>query len=67
MSKTKLLNTFQLATLLAYFSIATVQATSHRIFCIYCAMTLIRPLVKSRHNFNKMAILLRCLMELVHC
>jgi len=25
-------NSFQLATLLAYFSIATVQATSHRIF-----------------------------------
>jgi len=41
MPKIKLLNSFQLATLLAHFSIATVQvqATSHRIFRIYCAMT----------------------------
>jgi len=28
----KLLSSFQLATLLAYFSIASMQATSHRIF-----------------------------------
>jgi len=28
----KLLSSFQLVTLLAYFSVATVQATSYRIF-----------------------------------
>jgi len=39
MSKMKLLSSFQLATLLAYFSIATVQATSHRIFHICSATT----------------------------
>jgi len=38
----KLLSTFQLATLFA-------KATMHaRIFCICCAMTGIRPMVKSR-------------------
>jgi len=30
----KLLSSFQLETLLAYFSVATMQATSYRIFCI---------------------------------
>jgi len=44
------------------------QATMHaRIFCICYAITWIRPMVKSRPNMNKMAIILRPLMELVHC
>jgi len=45
MSKMKLLSSFQFVTLVAYFSIATVQATSHRIFCVCCAMTWIRHIV----------------------
>jgi len=44
-----------------------LQATMHtRIFCICYAMTWIRPMVKSRSNMNKMAIILRPLMELMH-
>jgi len=40
MSKMKLLNAFQLATLLADVSIAMVQASADRFFfCICCAMT----------------------------
>jgi len=34
----KILSSFQLVTVLAYFSIATVKATPHRIFRIYSAM-----------------------------
>jgi len=35
------------------FRQATTQA---RIFCIYCSITKIKPMVKSRPNMNKMAI-----------
>jgi len=52
----KLLHSFQLAKLLAYFSIATVQATARMgIFKrgIYCTTTWIRPTVKSRPNMKK--------------
>jgi len=45
------------------FRRATMQA---QIFCICCAITWIRPMVKSRPNMNKIAIILRPLMELVH-
>jgi len=38
-----------------------------QIFCICCAMTWNRLMVKSRPNKNKMAIILRLLRELVHC
>jgi len=52
-----------MATLLAYYSIATVQATSHRIFCIYCAMTRIKPMNqdptgKKNGNNNEISSLL---------
>jgi len=62
----KLLSSFQLATLLADVSVATVQATDFFVFCICCAITWIRLMVKSRPNMNKMAILMRSLIELVH-
>jgi len=53
-----------------HFSVGNTfrQATMHaRIFYICCAMTIIRPMVKSRPNTNKMAIILRPLRKLVHC
>jgi len=60
----KLLSSFQLATLSADASIATLQASG---VCICCAMTWIRLLVKSRPNMNKIERILRFLIELVHC
>jgi len=65
----KLLNSFQLATSLAYFSIAAVQAISHRIFVSIARLHELglQTVVKSRPNTHKMAIILRYLMELLHC
>jgi len=67
MSKMKLLSYFQLATLLTYFAIAMVQATSLGIFNIYYAMAWIMPMVKWRPNMKKMVITVKSLMELVYC
>jgi len=53
-----------------HFSVGNTfrQETMHAwVFCICYAMTYTSSMVKSRRNMNKMAILLRPLMELVHC
>jgi len=53
-----------------HFSVGNTfrQTTMHaRIFCICCAMTWIRPMVKSRRNMKKNTVKQLRSLELVYC